>query len=278
MFNWTCFLSRKATLQLKYIHTYARKQPLSLEEILTQYKNFNKSQNFCWMINNCGLTWTPRTKLGQSLINKLSSKIHMHGSASRSCLNGSRDNIIDHGSFALGSDYDRERRERIKPCKFYLSFENSNCTDYVTEKFGNPLRVFSIPIVNGFRDSYEQLVPGSFIHVKDFGNAENLARYLDYLLQNETAFMEYHKWRMHMSLDPLENTTYYQDQCKICRRIAQFHENDEKPVTIDDLSTHMKNLQTCDPKYDSYDWQNQFASLYFFSCYGIWFFKYFCGF
>ena len=161
--------------------------------------------------------------------------------------------MIDHGKFALGEDYDRERRERMKPCKFYFAFENSNCTDYVTEKFANSLKVFAIPVVNGFRESYERLVPGSFIHVKDFGNTENLARYLDYLLQNETAFMEYHKWRTHTSLEPEENARRYRSECSLCEKLADYYEGDRKPTIIPDLEQEMKTLQTCDPDYGSYD-------------------------
>ena len=53
--------------------------------------------------------------------------------------------------------------------KFYLSFENSNCRDYVTEKFYNPLLFTTVPIVYGGAE-YEVIgAPrNSYIDVRNF--------------------------------------------------------------------------------------------------------------
>ena len=37
--------------------------------------------------------------------------------------------------------------------------------------------------------------PNSYIHVEDFDTPHELAKYLDYLDRNETAYAEYHQWR-----------------------------------------------------------------------------------
>ena len=37
--------------------------------------------------------------------------------------------------------------------------------------------------------------PNSYIHVEDFDTPHELAKYLDYLDKNETAYAEYHQWR-----------------------------------------------------------------------------------
>lgn len=50
--------------------------------------------------------------------------------------------------------------------KFYLSFENSLCRDYVTEKFYLPLLYSMVPIAYGGAD-YEAS-PSSFIDVRNF--------------------------------------------------------------------------------------------------------------
>ena len=55
--------------------------------------------------------------------------------------------------------------------KFYLSFENSNCADYITEKFwNNALNHDMLPIVMGAPISDYKAVapPNSFIHVDSF--------------------------------------------------------------------------------------------------------------
>ncbi|WAR27757.1 FUCTA-like protein [Mya arenaria] len=61
-----------------------------------------------------------------------------------------------------------------KEYKFYLSFENANCRDYITEKFFlNALRHDFVPVVMGAHpDDYRRVAPpGSFIHVEDFPHA-----------------------------------------------------------------------------------------------------------
>ena len=54
----------------------------------------------------------------------------------------------------------KDVRRTIDECIFYLAYENSNCTEYVTEKFSNALISYAIPIVNGFKESYEKRLPG----------------------------------------------------------------------------------------------------------------------
>ena len=48
--------------------------------------------------------------------------------------------------------HDREKmyKEFVRPYKFYLPFENSNCLDYITEKFFMALKTeVVIPIASG---------------------------------------------------------------------------------------------------------------------------------
>ena len=80
---------------------------------------------------------------------------------------------------------------------FYLSFENSQCRDYVTEKLFLPLRYGLVPVVLGDnRELYEQVAPSdSFIHISDFAGPQQLAEHLHYLMTNRTAYSRYHDWR-----------------------------------------------------------------------------------
>ena len=53
--------------------------------------------------------------------------------------------------------------------KFYLSFENSICRDYVTEKFYNPLLYSTVPVVYGGADYDSIGAPfNSYIDVRNF--------------------------------------------------------------------------------------------------------------
>lgn len=59
-----------------------------------------------------------------------------------------------------------------KSYKFYLSFENSLCRDYVTEKFYQPLLYNMIPIVYGSAN-YSALYPelnSSYIDTRHFAS------------------------------------------------------------------------------------------------------------
>ncbi|CAH8643624.1 unnamed protein product [Heterobilharzia americana] len=87
-----------------------------------------------------------------------------------------------------------------KHYKFYLSFENSLCMDYITEKFfSNSLLHNAIPIVMGASiEEYTRFAPPySFIHVDHFKSPLELAHYLKYLDENDTAYNEYFAWRGH---------------------------------------------------------------------------------
>jgi hypothetical protein len=59
--------------------------------------------------------------------------------------------------------------------KFYLSFENSVCDDYVTEKYFNILKYNVIPVTfSGVNFSAIGAPPHSSINVLDFGSPKKL--------------------------------------------------------------------------------------------------------
>ena len=55
--------------------------------------------------------------------------------------------------------------------KFYLSFENSICRDYVTEKFYKAIAFSTVPVVYGGADYKKTGVPKkAYIDVRDFAS------------------------------------------------------------------------------------------------------------
>ncbi|CAF1582798.1 unnamed protein product, partial [Adineta steineri] len=78
--------------------------------------------------------------------------------------------------------------------KFVIAIENSNCEDYVTEKLIEVFASTSIPIVasrNGKPD-YSRFAPKySYINIYDYKSVKELADYLNYLSNNQTAYNEY---------------------------------------------------------------------------------------
>jgi hypothetical protein len=78
--------------------------------------------------------------------------------------------------------------------KFVIAIENSNCEDYVTEKLIDALASASIPIVasRDGKPDYRRFAPKhSYINVYDYPSTKELAAYLNYLSNNETAYNEY---------------------------------------------------------------------------------------
>ena len=58
--------------------------------------------------------------------------------------------------------------------KFYLSFENSLCADYITEKFFKVLEYNVIPVVINGVNMTKFAPPNSYIDLKDFKNKEGI--------------------------------------------------------------------------------------------------------
>ncbi|TNN12303.1 Glycoprotein 3-alpha-L-fucosyltransferase A [Schistosoma japonicum] len=111
--------------------------------------------------------------------------------------------------------------------KFYLSFENSLCSEYITEKlYRNALNLIDtliplfvpsndiLPIVMGASiEEYERVAPPySFIHVDQFESPAKLAEYLKYLDNNDTAYNEYFAWHGHGIVHDWGS----QPQCAMC--------------------------------------------------------------
>ena len=94
--------------------------------------------------------------------------------------------------------------------KFYLAFENSACVDYVTEKAWNILRLNVVPVVLGGADYKALLPPHSYIDIRDFSSARQLAEYLTMLSMNDHLYRKYFEWKRHFRV----GITNY--ACQLC--------------------------------------------------------------
>ncbi|XP_048415078.1 alpha-(1,3)-fucosyltransferase 7 [Stegostoma tigrinum] len=102
---------------------------------------------------------------------------------------------------------------------FYLAFENSIHTDYITEKlWRNSFMGSSVPVVLGPpRANYERFVPpDSFIHVNDFASEKELASFLMDLRENSTQYEQYFNWRKRFVVKL--NTNWTERFCSICTK------------------------------------------------------------
>ena len=175
LFNWTMTYRIDSDIFLPYGH-YTRLNPDEISLKSTNYAE-GKDKLAVWLVSHCG---TLRDKFVKKLVKYI--KIDVFGSCGKifdqqeSCPKGSQE--CDH---------------KLKGYKFYLSFENSFCVDYITEKYWRPLLLNIVPVVMGGA-SYENkqlAIPGSFINTANFESVEALAKYLLYLNANDTAYNEY---------------------------------------------------------------------------------------
>jgi hypothetical protein len=107
--------------------------------------------------------------------------------------------------------------------KFWLSFENARCADYVSEKFFRPLEYGMVPVYLGHPNgpSSVQAPPGSYIHTKDFKDPEALAKYLGYLDRNPAEYSKYFEWkrRFRLGLDTIRVAW-----CTLCTKLNRMGE------------------------------------------------------
>ncbi|XP_071785671.1 alpha-(1,3)-fucosyltransferase 7-like [Asterias amurensis] len=139
-----------------------------------------KSKLVAWIASNCYSTYWPRTAFVHEL--KKLIPIDMYGRCGNLKCDKKRKCSVD----------------LLHQYKFYLSLENTECGDYITEKFwGKPLQQGAVPIVNGApRKVYEELAPpNSFIYVGDYKNMKELADYLKLLDSKPELYAHYLEWR-----------------------------------------------------------------------------------
>lgn len=96
--------------------------------------------------------------------------------------------------------------------KFYLSFENARCPDYVTEKLFRALYYDTVPIVMGGADYSAFAPPNSFIHTNDFESPQKLSEYLLSLDRSDDLYARYFDWKSNyrVDLNPMDGW------CRLC--------------------------------------------------------------
>ena len=116
---------------------------------------------------------------------------------------------------------------------FYLSFENSVCKDYVTEKFFNAMERKIVPIVLGGTDYHNSAGAPLHSHInalEDFKNPADLAKYLHYLIDNPEQYARYFWWKQFYKPVIDEATRRNSGFCDLCKRL---HEKDQTNIYKD---------------------------------------------
>jgi len=160
--------------------------------------------------------------------------------------------------------------------KFYLSFENSVCDDYITEKYFNILKYNVVPvtftgwtlfcwvlysvlltwILNNYfiGTNFTALgaPPHSSINVLDFESPKKLVEYLEDLNHSDEKYAEYFWWKDYYEIrNSAEDRA--QPYCDLCARL---NNPEEPPKVYKDMfkwwvtDSHCKKL-----KASTFDWK-----------------------
>uniref|UniRef100_A0AC34F602 Fucosyltransferase n=1 Tax=Panagrolaimus sp. ES5 TaxID=591445 RepID=A0AC34F602_9BILA len=161
-------------------------------DIVTKYDKPNAA---VWIASNC---WTSNSR--RQLADQLSFvyKTDMFGKCGHRELSDT--DFIE----ALRNNY-----------RYYLSFENSNCDEYITEKvFKNAFFFDLIPIVYGAsKADYEKaLPPNSYIYYGDFESAQDLAEYLHKIDEDQLLYETFFEWKKTYTVS---NYNLYERLCSL---------------------------------------------------------------
>ncbi|CAD5210189.1 unnamed protein product [Bursaphelenchus okinawaensis] len=155
---------------------YSRKTDKEIEKIIAKKTEFALSAR-----SNCR---TPSKR--ERLIEQLQSYVNLTlvgGCSKVDCDNTCLDKLIENHYF-------------------YLSFENSICDQYTTEKFFRFTK-FIVPIVLKRSVVPKRIPHDIFIAVDDFNNVIELVNYLKMLVRTPKEYKKYFEWAKH---DPLTDT------------------------------------------------------------------------
>ena len=216
-FNWSVtFYAKSEVPSFAYGGFVNVENDDTLITIETINQEFKKRSNIAsWFVSNCAST--TRNKFASKLGNYY--PINVGGSCA-SKIKGSK---ITHEKSTCERDSECETND-MKSKKFYLAFESTNCSDYITEKFWRSLSFGLIPIViQPSKISYERIAPpNSFIHAQDFNfDAQLLANYLNEVSNNEELYSKHLKWKILYK-------NYYKGHdvdpfrlCQMCKKLNQ---------------------------------------------------------
>ena len=108
-----------------------------------------------------------------------------------------------------------------KDYKFILSFENSFCTDYISEKFFKYYSLDALLVVRGGAD-YNKLLPKeSYINTADFDTFKELADYLKKVGSSEKLYIEHMKKKDRYSATTDNGMAY----CSLCAKLNNLQDN-----------------------------------------------------
>ena len=121
--------------------------------------------------------------------------------------------------------------------QFYLAFENSDCREYVSEKYWSTLMRNQIPIVAWKLPMDDLVIPNSYINVRDFKDLHTAGEYIKRVSENRPLFNSYFEWKKKYK------QIFEMGFCRLCENLKDTNQNAQ---VYHDMSGWLSNA-VCKP-------------------------------
>lgn len=222
--NWTMTYRLDSDIPYKY-GEIKLKSNMS-EKSSDTIKNFvdiyrKKTKEVAWFVSDC-VTESLREKYVKTLQKYINVDIYGKCGHYHNCTKEEGEKCLQQ----IAHDY-----------KFYLSFENSICNDYMTEKVFTWFDQDIINVVRGAR-RYSKLLPNNtYINAHHFQSATMLAKYLQTVSQSEQRYAKYLQIKDKYTTEPLQSQ-YRNAYCDLCERL---HSVENYAKVYEDVRTWWSN-------------------------------------
>ena len=242
-FNFFWSYRRSLPLSSTYFHMIN----LTYADLLRPAVPFRKRRKtpLATLISNCH-TRSGRTAFNAALMKFM--EVHNYGGCLHNKEPPAHIKKLNQQSHEAG----RKMEELLAEYVFYLSLENSICTDYITEKLGRSFRFGTLPIVasvNNVFPDYSKMTPNehTVINILSFKTVQEVAQRLKEITSKEKLFDFYLSYRKERPEDwPLAfrqslNAQTQEDGCPLCKLSANFLDKnartkmaEQKPDPVDE--------------------------------------------
>ncbi|XP_031620209.1 glycoprotein 3-alpha-L-fucosyltransferase A-like isoform X2 [Contarinia nasturtii] len=223
IYNWTMTYRHDSTIAIPYSKWLYFDPRIKQMEQNRNYAE-NKTKKVAWLVSNCDAQ-NDRQIYVQKLQKYID--IDIYGRC---------------GTKKCPKNFSECLNMVTKDYKFYLSFENSHCMDYITEKtYQNGLAHDVLPIVLGARrEDYERQLPyNSFIYAEDFDSPKDLADYLHKVDKDDELYNSYFQWKGTGEIhNPFEDLW-----CRVCALLHDEYTMNT-PHWYDDINKWFFNPET----------------------------------
>lgn len=140
-----------------------------------------------WAASNCGYVMNDRSTYVRELMNHI--RVDSYGKC------------MTNAHFADSSD--ETFKKTLSEYKFYLSFENSNCDDYISEKMWRTIALGMVPIFMG-ASNVRRFTPtdDAIIDARDFGSAKELAEYINKVANDDELYKKHLSYKFDRMVRP----------------------------------------------------------------------------